>query len=119
VRLRTRGTVGEHGGLTRPAAGSGTTQHPVPLLVGLAQHTLIHPGTWNRYSSPFGLALWIVLPTPSAQPTQISASLPLKDPEAALGAVGPQDLHQARPVVLVITVTAVTKIQRCPLGLTP
>src|SRR5829696_9649114 len=52
------------GGLTPPAAGSGTTQHPVPLLVGWAQHTLIHPGAWNRCSSTFGLTLWIVLPTP-------------------------------------------------------
>jgi len=65
-------------------AGSGTTQHPVPLLVGWAQHTLIHPGAWDRCSSTFGLTLlWIVLPTPSAQQTQISASLSLKDPEAA------------------------------------
>ena len=71
------------GGLTPPGAGSGTTQHPVPLLVGWAQHTFIHPGAWNRCSSTFGLTLWIVLPTPSAQPTQISASLSLKDPEAA------------------------------------
>src|ERR687897_1185437 len=71
------------GRLTPPAAGSGTRQHPVPLLVGWAQHTLIHPGAWNRCSSTFGLTLWIVLPTPCAQPTQISASLSLKDPEAA------------------------------------
>jgi hypothetical protein len=70
-------------GLTPPAAGSGTTQHPVPLLVGWVQHTLIRPSAWNRYSSTFGLTLWIVLLTPSAQPTQISASLSLKDPEAA------------------------------------
>ena len=83
VRLRTRGTVGGHGGLPPPAAGSGTTQHPVPLLVGWAQHTLIHPSAWNRCSSTFGITLWIVLPTPSAQPTQFSASLSLKDPEAA------------------------------------
>ena len=71
------------GGLTPPAAGSGTTQHPVPLLVGWAQHTLFHPGAWNRCSSTFGITLWIVLLIPSAPPTQISASLSLKDPEAA------------------------------------
>jgi hypothetical protein len=82
-------------------------------------HTLIHPSAWHRRFSTFGFTLWILLPTPSAQPALISAILSLKGPEAALGAVDSQDLHQARPVVLVITVTAVTKIQRCPLGPTP
>lgn len=113
------------GGLTPPAAGSGTTQHPVPLLVGWAQHTLIHPSAWNRCSSTFGftlwILLWILLPTPSAQPALICASLSLKDPEVAPPSErsAPQDLHQARPVVLVISVTAITKIQRCPLEPTP
>ena len=119
MRLPTRGTIGGHGGIdTTCRAGSGTTQHPVPLLVGWAQHTLIHPsggigvlrrsGSHSEYFS-----------TPCAQPALISAILSLKGPEAALEAVDPQDLHQARPVVLVITVTAVTKIQRCPLEPTP
>jgi hypothetical protein len=84
VRLRTRGTVGGHGGLTPPAAGSGTTQQPVPLLVGWARHTLIHPGAWNRCSSTLGgTLLWIVLPNTCAQPALICASVSLKDPEAA------------------------------------
>ena len=81
-------------------------------------------GFFNRLrcSSTFGLTLlWIVLPTPCAQPALICASLSLKDPESAPPSERspPQDLHQAPPVVLVISVTAVTKIQRCPLEPTP
>jgi hypothetical protein len=50
-------------------------------------HTLIHPSAWHRRSLTFGFTLWILLPTPSAQPALISAILSLKDPEATLGAV--------------------------------
>ena len=108
------------GGLTPPAAGSGTTQHPVPLLVGWAQHTLIHPGAWNRCSSTFGITLWIVLPTPCAQPTQISASLSLKDPEAAPSSErsAPKTSIKRAPWFLSSPSPLSPQIQRHPLGFT-
>jgi hypothetical protein len=120
VRLRTRGTVGGHGGIdttcsrfgddTAPGSSAGRLGATHSYSPGCVEYVFFDVRAHTLDSSAYPLR------TADSDLREPISQRPRGRP--VLGAVGPQDLHQARPVVLVITVTAVTTNPQHPLGLT-